>query len=183
MGEQLGQPQIPDLPEDIVGPIPIFSVLRLIIIVVIVLVLLAVGLKLFLMYRKRGVKTPEIDPITKGRIELSQLYLQFSELSAKELAIRLPRIVKGYLDGRFDLKLTSLTTSELWADQSSWEAKLPGEIAQQLGAHLDLCDAVKFDSVEMAEEIKTQLFESALLGELRPDGSWDLKTFSQKAKP
>ena len=91
------------------------------------------------------------------------------------------RIVKQYLDAKYGLQITSLTTSELWANQSAWEGKVPRQLMEGLAALLDLCDAVKFDSLELGDEIKSQLFESAQLGDLAPDGSWDLQTEAQKA--
>ncbi len=172
MGEELVQPSIPDLPEDIIGPSGIVPLFRLILIGLTLVVIGFIAFRVWIRFRRKVRKKATLDPVVAARTAISSLYHRLPELSAKEVAVELPRILKAYLRGRYGVDLLSSTTSELWSVRDQWESKLPAGFGEYLAQFFDQCDAVKFDSTSLADETKQLLFEAALFGDLAPDETW-----------
>ncbi len=172
--------QIPDLPEDIIGPGAAISALKLALIGLALLVALAVTARIVFSLRFPASAEKKADPVEAARIRLAHLHQRLPELTAKEVAVELPRIVKDYLRGKFGVNLAGATTAELWEDRAQWESHLPQGFGEYLAHFFNQCDAVKFEAADPGEGTKQQLFEAAMFADLAEDGTWSLDRYARK---
>lgn len=102
----------------------------------------------FLLWRRRSRRpAPATDPATLSLISLRQAAYLYSQSDPVRFAAAVSEIIRGYLEQRFELPVTTRTTAEFFdhlerTGEACPEPLLPHR--QQLRHWLSLCDLVKY---------------------------------------
>lgn len=134
--------------------------------VVIGLAVIAIGLALYLLYRKNGTiiikRKPVIPPYELAVQQLNELRTQkLAELGQeKEYYTRLTEILRQYLDGRFGIYAMEMSSTQiLYAIKHNEETKMTTEQIQQI---LEIADFVKFAKVRPLPDDNIKTFNLAM---------------------
>jgi hypothetical protein len=134
--------------------------------VVIGLAVVAIGVGLYILYRKNGSiiikRKPVIPPYELAIQQLNELRTQkLAELGQeKEYYTRLTDILRQYLDGRFGINAMEMSSTQiLYSIKHNDETKMSTEQIQQI---LEIADFVKFAKVRPLPDDNIKTFNSAL---------------------
>jgi hypothetical protein len=134
--------------------------------VVIGLAVVAIGMGLYILYRKNGSiiikRKPVIPPYELAIQQLNELRTQkLAELGQeKEYYTRLTDILRQYLDGRFGINAMEMSSTQiLYSIKHNDETKMSTEQIQQI---LEIADFVKFAKVRPLPDDNIKTFNSAL---------------------
>ena len=110
-----------------------------------------------------SVEPPPIPPHDQAYAALNALReTDFSDPERiRHYFFALSEVLRTYIEGRFSMNATDLTTEEL-LPQIRTELPIPSELKDQLANFLSRCDGVKFAGVSATESDIEQVYESAL---------------------
>jgi len=114
------------------------------------------------LFRRRaaGARARGIPPWRTALNDLEALRAQLDGLDARAFALRVSRILRVYIEGRFALRAPARSTEEFLAEASRSSRLAPPE-REFVGAFLRHCDGVKFALAGLEFGAKAALHEEA----------------------
>jgi hypothetical protein len=144
---------------DIRGPKSIFPVWLAVALAVAAVILIAAGYALWRRRRRRPARV--LQPFELALEKLEQIRPLMTPSTVREYSIGISDVVRGYIEARFNVTATHLTTEEFLHG-------LLAERGRSLVSHRDLlahflehCDMAKFAAVSLSMPIMQELHDSA----------------------